>query len=142
MWREYKNLCRESKCVGERKTSRVIVRLERSTGLARKIAATSKTSRRTVDGAETFINISSLSEKGWCVMSCTCSHKAHFYDTCTGFYVEVDKAQGELTASTSISFDSWLSSFLIESSVPGTTVKIREVPGVSDGPTARLCRTR
>lgn len=45
-----------------------------------------------------------------------------------------------LTARTSISLASWLSSFLMESSVPGTTVRIREVPGVSAGPTARLCK--
>lgn len=53
-------------------TSRVIVRLERSTGFARKIAATSRTSRRTLEVAATLISISSLSENAWCVMSSTC----------------------------------------------------------------------
>lgn len=148
-----------------------MVRLERSTGLARKIAATSKTSRRTADVAATLMSISSLSEKGRCVISFTYRHNNDMtkllekyweldlrvvHKKRKGTRIQVlpqiipirahelmsDKKGGakNWTSRTSMSLTIWLSSLLMESSVPGTTVKIREVPGVSDGPTAKLCK--
>lgn len=118
-------------------TSSVIVWSDMSTFCASKIWAISKTSLRAVAFAATFMIINSLPTNGKWVKSWTWETKMTFSTSIT----IMQTAMLMFTSWTSMSLYSWCTSLAMDSSVPGTTVVMREVPSFAAGPTARLCQS-